>query len=113
MPAEPHPPEPLSCEVVPGRDRICLRPEGSLDMATVAVLEERLGELRAAGHANLLLDLRGLQFMDSSGLWLVLRWHATARANGFTLGVVRGRSAIQRVFEVTGTHEHVRFVDPD
>jgi anti-anti-sigma factor len=107
---EPASDELLRCDVVPEREsvRVCL--DGALDLATVDLLEERLAELRAAGWSSMLLDLRGLEFMDSTGLRLVLRWVAAARADGFTFGVVPGGRAIQRVFELTGTCDCVPFV---
>jgi anti-sigma B factor antagonist len=101
----------LECEVVPERGRVRIRPVGTLDMATAPVLEHELAELRSAGFRQLIIDLRGLRFMDSTGLRLLLRWHAAAAADGFDLGVVPGAPAIQRVFELTGTLDRVPFID--
>jgi anti-anti-sigma factor len=103
--------EQLRCEVVPERGRVRIRPVGTLDLATASVLEHELEELRAAGFRELIVDLRGLHFMDSTGLHLLLRWHTSARTDGFDLGVVPGAPAIQRVFELTGTLDRVPFVD--
>jgi anti-sigma B factor antagonist len=103
--------EPLRCEVVPEREAVRVRPVGTLDMATAPLLESKLAELRTAGFRDLIVDLRGLDFMDSTGLRLVLRWDAAARADGFQVGFVPGSPQIQRVFEVTGTAEHVPFLD--
>jgi anti-sigma B factor antagonist len=113
MSANPRPPEletALHCEVVPERDVVRVRPVGTLDLATVPLLEEQLAQLRAAGFTAVLLDLRGLEFMDSTGLRLMLRWDAAARADGFSLGIVPGSPVIQRVFELTGTEPHLPFV---
>jgi anti-anti-sigma factor len=103
--------ESLNCEVVPERETVRIRPVGSLDMATAGVLEARLSEVLGAGFQRVLLDLSGLDFMDSTGLRLVLRWDAAARADGFTLAVVPGSPTVQRVFEITGTTGHVPFVE--
>lgn len=117
MPHKPDPSQPeaanelLTCEVVPERDLVRVCPRGALDVATASVLEEQLAELRAAGFRRLLIDLRELRFMDSTGLRLVLRWDAAARSDGFELGVMAGGPAIQRVFELTGTLERLPFVD--
>jgi anti-sigma B factor antagonist len=101
----------LRCEVVPERGGVRICPLGALDMATAPVLEHELAELRAAGFRRLIIDLRGLRFMDSTGLRLVLRWHAAAQSDGFEVGVVPGAPAIQRVFELTGTLHLVPFLD--
>jgi anti-sigma B factor antagonist len=102
----------LSFELLRERDAVRLRPVGTLDLATEPLLEQQLAELRAAGFRDLIVDLRGLEFMDSTGLQLVLRWNAAARVDGFSIGFVPGSPMIQRVFELTGTTEHVSFIDP-
>jgi anti-sigma B factor antagonist len=113
MPMEPTPPDAdsLTCEVRPDRDIVRVRPVGTLDMATAEVLEEQLRELRSAGFRRMVVDLGGLDFMDSTGLRLVLRWDAAARADGFNVAFVPGSPAVQRVFEVTGTADRVNFLD--
>ena len=55
----------LRCEVVPQRDVVRVHPIGSLDLATVPVLEQQLQALREAGFRRLIVDLGGLWFMDS------------------------------------------------
>ena len=100
----------LRCEVVPERDAVHVRPIGSLDLATVAVLDDQLKELREAGFGRLIVDLGGLRFMDSTGLRLALRWHAAAQQDGFDIGFAPGPPVVQRVFELTGMSEHVPFI---
>ena len=100
----------LTCEVVPERDVVRVRPIGALDMATAPVLEQQLEELREAGFRQLIVDLGGLSFMDSTGLRLALKWHEAAERDGFQIGFAPGPPAIQRVFELTGMSEHVPFV---
>jgi anti-sigma B factor antagonist len=106
----PDDPGTLDCEVVPEREVVRVRPIGSLDAATVGVLERELEGLREAGFPQLIVDLGGLSFMDSSGLRLALKWHAAAQQDGFEIGFAPGPPAVQRVFEVTGMVEHVPFV---
>ena len=101
----------LTCEVVPEREIVRVRPIGSLDMATGPVLETQLIELREAGFRNLIVDLGGLSFMDSTGLRLVLKWHAEAQNDGFDIAFAPGPPVVQRVFELTGMTEQVRFVE--
>ena len=104
--------ESLTCEVLTEADAARVCPSGTLDLATAPQLEQELERLRDAGIRRLTVDLRGLVFMDSSGLRLVLRWTDAGRADGFTVGFLPGPPAVQRVFEVTGTVEHVAFLDP-
>jgi len=121
MAAEPqsHPTNPrpddeasLACVVLQSGDAARVHPIGSLDMATVPVLERQLEELREAGFRRLIVDLGGLWFMDSTGLKLALTWHAAAQQDGFDIAFLPGPPAVQRVFELTGTNEHLPFIDP-
>ena len=94
---------PFTCEVVPERDAVRVRPLGALDMATAPALDAEIAQLRDAGFRRILVDLRGLEFMDSSGLRTLLALRAQVDNDGFNLGLVRGNATVHRVFEVTGT----------
>jgi anti-anti-sigma regulatory factor len=50
--------------------------------------------------------------MDSTGLRCVLRLDAASRADGFSLGLVAGPPAVQRIFDMTGTADRLPFVEP-
>jgi anti-sigma B factor antagonist len=105
------PEEPFRCEVTPERDAVRVRPVGELDMDTAPVLEAQMRELRDEGVRRLILDLRGLLFIDSTGLHLILHYDAEARRDGFALELVPGNRAVQRVFEVSGVAAHLPFAD--
>jgi anti-anti-sigma factor len=71
-------------------------------------------ELQAEGVRHLVLDLRGLTFMDSSGLHELIRQNEFARSNRHNLAVVRGTNAIELLLELTGVKDHLVLVDdPD
>ncbi len=108
----PSTPDLLRCEVEPERDAVRIRPVGSLDMATVPVLRAEIDELREAGFRHLILDLRALDFMDSTGLRLMLAVHAEARRDDTSIALVPGPRAVQQVFELTGTLTVLPFVAP-
>ena len=102
--------ESLHVEVVPERDAVRVCPVGSLDLATVPMLDAQLEELRGAGFTAVVVDLRRLTFVDSTGLRLLLRWTAAAREDGIDLGIVPGTPPVQRVFALTGTSGLLPFV---
>ena len=109
-----HPPpdaEGFDCEIVRERDAGRIRISGALDLATVPILEAELTALRQAGVRRLILDLRGLGFMDSTGLRCILVRDAEARQDGFSFALVAGPRAVQRVFELTGTAARLTFID--
>jgi anti-sigma B factor antagonist len=60
----------------------------------------------------LILDLSGLEFMDSTGLRCILTCDAEARRDPFTIALIPGPPAVQRVFELTNTRTHLPFIDP-
>ena len=64
--------EPFSCEVDPHRESVFVRPVGELDLATAPIVDAQLCELVEAGFTSVVLDLRKLRFLDSTGLRLLL-----------------------------------------
>lgn len=85
---------------------------GELDVAGADLLEHELA--RVAGDyasARLVLDLSGLEFMDSTGLRLVVLVDERERAQNRRLTVVRGSDDVHRVFEITRMTERLHFVD--
>ena len=106
------PPELFSCEVDRDGGSAWVRPAGDLDLDTVHRVESALTELRGEEWGDLLLDLRGLTFMDSTGLRLVIRWNTAAREEGFTFAVVPGPEIVQRVFRLTGMDAHLTMAEP-
>ena len=64
--------EPFRIDVEPERESVRVAPVGELDIATVEKLRAEVDRLREAGFTDLVLDLRGVRFLDSTGLRLVL-----------------------------------------
>jgi anti-sigma B factor antagonist len=91
----------FSVAVQPERGRVRVIPRGELDLATVALLEAEIEELRSRGFATIVLDTRELAFMDSTGLRLMLRLDAEARADGFSFSIIDGEGPVRRLLELT------------
>lgn len=81
--------------------RVVLELRGELDMAGVANFERELAAAEAEAPAELVVDLDGLRFMDSSGLRALVAADDRARREGRTLSIVPGPPAVRRVFEIT------------
>jgi anti-anti-sigma factor len=101
--------EPFTCEVTPERDHVVVAPRGELDMATVGILEQELRQLYESGFRNIVLDLGGLTFMDSSGLHLVIRWTAEASRDSFAFELEPGQPIVQRIFELAAVTDELPF----
>ena len=90
---------------------VCLALRGEFDLAAAERFERELHRAEFDGARQIVIDLRGLSFIDSTGLQMVLKADARARENGFDLTVVRGPENVQRVFQVTGMEEYLPMVD--
>jgi len=104
--------EPFRIDVEPERDSVRVAPVGELDLATVDKLRAEVDRLRESGFTDITLDLRGVRFLDSTGLRLVLELDAAAREAGQQLALIRGSEIVQRIFVVTQVAERLHFIDP-
>jgi len=85
---------------------------GELDLSGAGPLEEEIDRVvEADGIRKVVLDLRELEFMDSTGLRMVALAERLLSAAGRPLVLVRGPDAIHRVFAITRMDEHLTFVD--
>ena len=103
--------DPFCCELVPEDGRVLVRLSGELDMSTVPILEQRLREARDAGGRRLVVDLSGLDFMDSSGLRCVVQANSRVSERGLRFALVRGGEPVHRVFEITRMTDRLNWVD--
>jgi anti-anti-sigma factor len=85
-------------------------PAGEIDVATVGQVREQMLACEADA-STLVLDLRGVEFMDTSGLQLVFEAQRRAEEVPFSFVVVRGPAQLQRLFEIAGFGDRLRFVD--
>ncbi len=97
----------ISRTVDDGTVRLSL--EGELDLAGAPEMEASLTAAARENPARLIVDLSRLQFIDSTGLRLLLQADARAKERGYELVLRPGAQAVQRVFEVTGALAILRF----
>lgn len=104
-------PEPFRIEVEPHRETVVVAAHGEIDIATADAVSRRLYEMMEAGFRRVVLDLRGVSFIDSTGLRAVLDAHSSSGVAEVEFMVIPGPEAVQRLFELTGTAGVLRFVD--
>ena len=75
---------------------------GELDASTAGELYEQLAELSRDGVVHVALDLSELEFMDSTGLSVIIAEHKRTNASGGELMILAPQSQVQRMFEMTG-----------
>jgi len=107
-----HDPSPLLISVHPQRSTVRVAPSGELDLVNAAALQAQLDELRAAGFEHIVLDLRELTFIDSSGVRLIIREDRVARSTGRRFSLIAGAAPIQRVLTICGLAARLHFEDP-
>jgi anti-sigma B factor antagonist len=78
---------------------------GELDLRSSQPLERALREAERARPALVVIDLRGLDFMDSTGLSQLVRATKRARADQRRVVLVTGTQPIDRILVVSGVHQ--------
>ena len=93
-----------------GRAHVTLR--GELDLATAPELEGLVNERLDTGQ-EVVIDLRGLEFMDSSGIRVLVAAHARAGRSGTRLVIVRPERGhpVAKIIEVSGLDGELNIVD--
>jgi anti-anti-sigma factor len=92
-------------------ESLVIRPVGELDISSTQTLD---AELRGAinDHASeVILDLGGLSFIDTTGIRLLLLATAHSQANGDRLRMLRGSAPVERVIQLTGLDGSLPFID--
>ena len=96
----------------PGVLTLALR--GELDLASAPALKRELSDALASGAERVVVDLRELEYMDSSGLLVLLDAHQRLREDGHARLFLRsGQPNIQRFFELTSTDSVFQFETPE
>jgi anti-anti-sigma factor len=101
----------LSVEVRDENHAVVIGVSGELDLASSPALEDELERVAASDTPLVIVDLRQLEFMDSTGLSVLVRFHQRATETGQRFGVVRGPQQVQRLLSLTGVAERLTLVD--
>jgi anti-anti-sigma factor len=90
-----------------------LTPVGELDLATVPLLESAFDAVLRDDDAEMIvLDLRELDFLDSTGVHLLIRMHH-ACGDADRLRVINGSRAVERLLDITGIRAHLPIISGD
>jgi anti-sigma B factor antagonist len=78
-------------------------PSGDLDSASYLSVEREVRQLYGSGVDRVILDLRGVGFLDSSGLRALIGLRNDAKRTSRGLTLVPGPPGVQRIFSLTAT----------
>lgn len=101
----------LVVETRNGGGQVLVSVHGEVDLATAPELEAALERALSPEAATLIVDLRGVSFLDSTGLALLVRHDRMAATAGGRMIVVKGPAQVQSVFEITRVSELLTMVD--
>jgi anti-sigma B factor antagonist len=90
----------LSTETV--GDRTVVRVGGEIDVYTAPKLREQLVELVNDGSYHLVVDMEGVDFLDSTGLGVLVGGLKRVRAHEGSLRLVCTQERILKIFRITG-----------
>jgi anti-sigma B factor antagonist len=94
------------------REVVRVRPIGELDLSNGPELRDHVAELLAIGFEHLVIDLRGLSFIDASGVSLLFSLAAQARSERWRLSLIRGEGQVQRILALTDPLGRLPFRSP-
>ncbi len=90
----------LSTREVGGRTVVAVG--GEIDVYTAPKLREQLVDLVNAGRYHLVVDMEGVEFLDSTGLGVLVGGLKRVRSHDGTLRLVCAQEKILKVFRITG-----------
>jgi anti-anti-sigma factor len=97
---------PLEINVSTGPDRVRVAVVGEIDLCTSPMLWQTFEKILSdGGPTRVDLDLSGLTFLDASGISAILRARHRAEGAGGRLVLLRPRSFIRRVLDLTGVSD--------
>jgi anti-sigma B factor antagonist len=79
--------------------------EGRLTFLEAGVLHDNISRLLREGHKNIVFNLRGLQYLDSSGVGELARTYATVVKHGGEMKVIGLTSRVDDIFKVTKLYQ--------
>jgi anti-sigma B factor antagonist len=83
---------------------------GELDMATAPHLEREIASASNDQPDAIVLDLRGLDFIDSTGLRTLITEHERSSGSGRKFALVQGSKQVDRLMSITRVAEHLQIV---
>jgi anti-sigma B factor antagonist len=98
-------------EVERGDGKAVVRVTGEFDLAATEAVESTLQSVEEEGNGVIVLDLRGITFLDSTGLRTITSADHRAREAGRELRIVRGPEQVQKLLYVTGMDKILPLVD--
>jgi anti-sigma B factor antagonist len=92
----------LTFEVTRTAEEITVRLAGEFDLASAMVFEHDILPLFSDDRPRGVIDLSGLTFLDSTGLFSLLKAWQELQDRGIALRLVRGSEVVDRMLRLSG-----------
>ncbi len=91
--------------------QVLIRVTGEVDLSNAARVEAAIDSASKEKSERVIVDLSGLEFIDSTGLSVLVEATRRSRENGNHLQVRGAKGQVRRILEVAGLHEWLRESD--
>jgi anti-sigma B factor antagonist len=85
---------------------------GELSLAEAPILERHLSTALGTANSTIVVDLGGVEFIDSTGLSVLVRAQQQASERGVEFGVRNPRAQAHRLLSLTGLEDRLTIQDP-
>ena len=94
-------------------ETVFARLSGELDLAAEEPLDQLFSKLSDEdGTRSLVVDMRGVSFMDSSGLRILLKQEMRSRRDSFDFALIPPRGPALRALQLAGVHRLIELRTP-
>lgn len=99
----------MDIQPMPASDhRVVVAAAGPLDLATAPQLAEALAKAQQGDASQIVVDLSAVDFLDSTGIGVLVRAARNASSNGATLYLEGARGAVAQVLKLAGVDSYLR-----
>ncbi len=99
--------------MLPERAFVRVQPSGEIDLATSGLFDVEIQELWNSGWKDVVVDLRQVTFIDSTGLFVLVTHHRRAAARGLRFSIIDGGGPVARVLALTGIDQVLEYASTD
>ena len=92
----------LSLSTRAERGRTVVEVTGEIDVYTAPKLREQLAELVDSGRHDIVVDMQGVEFLDSTGLGVLVGGLKRVKQHDGSMNLVCTQERILKIFRITG-----------
>ncbi len=101
----------LNLQISRKKDRLFVTVSGEIDHHNSAVIRESIDiELKCGGIQQLIFDFSSLEFMDSSGIGVIMGRYRLISSMGGTVSVIGAAPYIEKILRLSGLEKIVQIV---